>query len=156
MNYKFVPMNKEYSNEIAYNWNYSGNYSFYDMTADEEDLVDFVNENNWDGHYFAVLNEECELIGFYSFNCESEVMWLGFGLKPSLTGIGLGREFVISGVDFAVKKLNYKNNYVMLGVASFNERAIILYENIGFQAVEEYVQKTNGGEFKFIKMKKFL
>lgn len=154
--YKFVPMNKEYSHEISYNWKYSGIYSFYDMTADEEDLNDFLNEENWAGRYFAVLNDENELIGFYSFYFKDEVIWLGFGLKPELAGIGLGHEFVISGMNFAVEKTNYRNNYVMLAVATFNKRAIRLYENIGFQVIEEYMQKTNGGEFEFVKLKKYL
>ncbi|MGH4120396.1 hypothetical protein [Clostridium sp.] len=47
MNYKFVPMNKEYANEIAYDWKYNRIYSFYDMTADENDLMEFLNENSW-------------------------------------------------------------------------------------------------------------
>ena len=149
-------MNKEYSNEISYVWKYNGIYSFYDMTADEEDLKDFLNKDKWDGHYFAVLNEANELTGYYSFNFQDEILWLGFGLKPELSGIGLGYEFVTSGMDFAIKKMNYKKSHVMLAVASFNKRAIKLYENIGFQPVEEYMQKTNGGEFEFVKMKKYL
>lgn len=153
VDYKFVTMNKEYSHEISYNWKYSGIYAFYDMTADEEDLKDFLNEENWNNHYFAVLNEENELIGFYSFYFENEILWLGFGLKPELTGKSLGYEFVNSGVNYAVQNLNYRKNYVMLAVASFNKRAIRLYEKIGFQAIEKYMQKTNGGEFEFIKMK---
>ncbi|MGH4122842.1 MAG: GNAT family N-acetyltransferase [Clostridium sp.] len=156
MHYNFVPMNKEYSHEISYNWKYRGIYSFYDMTADEEDLNDFLNEKTWDDHYFAVLNEENELIGFYSFYFEDEIIWLGFGLKPELAGLGFGYEFVISGMNFAVQKTNYRNNYVMLSVATFNKRAIRLYKNIGFQPIEEYMQKTNGGEFEFVKMKKYL
>ncbi len=41
-------------------------------------------------------------------------------------------------------------------VALFNKRAIKVYEKIGFQSVERYMQKTNGGEFEFIKMKKYI
>ena len=156
MRYNFVSMNKEYSHEISHNWKYSGIYSFYDMTADEEDLKDFLNEGNWDGHYFAVLNEESELIGFYSFHFEDEILWLGLGLKPELSGVGLGYEFVISGMNFVIENLNYRKNYVMLAVAYFNKRAIRLYEKIGFQSIEKYVQRTNGGEFEFVKMKKYL
>lgn len=40
--YKFVPMKNDYSHEISYNWRYSGIYSFYDMTADEEDLLVYI------------------------------------------------------------------------------------------------------------------
>lgn len=156
MNYNFVSMNKEFANEIAYSWKYSGIYSFYDMTEDEEDLRDFLNGESWDGRYFAVLNDKNELVGFYSFYFEDEIMWLGFGLKPELTGRKLGTEFVIAGINFAVEKFNYKKDYIMLAVALFNNRAIRAYEKMGFQHVEKYMQKTNGGEFEFIKMKKYL
>ncbi|ERI92756.1 hypothetical protein HMPREF1982_02163 [Clostridiales bacterium oral taxon 876 str. F0540] len=37
-----------------------------------------------------------------------------------------------------------------------NKQAIKVYEKIGFQFVEKYMQKTNGGEFGFIKMKKII
>lgn len=159
MNYKFVPMNKEYCNEIAYEWKYDGIYSFYDMTADEEDLEEFLNEENWQGEdfaYFAVLNNKSELIGYYSYYFEEHIMWIGFGLKPELTGKGLGAEFVISGIDFLVKRCNYEKSYIMLAVAEFNKRAIRTYEKIGFEALEKYMQKTNGGEYEFIKMKKIV
>ena len=154
MDYKFVPMSKLCANEIAYNWKYSGVYSFYDMTADEDDLIDFLEEKNWDRHYFAVLNNKGELIGYYSFYFEDEAMWVGFGLKPELTGIRLGATFVMAGINFVVEKFNYKMNYIMLSVALFNKRAIRTYEKIGFQLVNTYVQHTNGGEYEFIEMKK--
>lgn len=156
VHYNFVSMNKEYAKEIAYKWKYSGVYSFYDMTADEEDLREFLNEDSWEDHYFAVQNDKGELVGFYSFYFEDEIMWLGFGLKPELTGRKLGSEFVNAGINFAVEKLNYKKNYIMLAVAVFNKRAIKAYEKIGFQGLEKYMQKTNGGEFEFIKMKKYI
>ena len=147
-------MNKEYANEIAYNWKYNGIYSFYDMTADEDDLREFLNENSWTDHYFAVLDDKSELVGFYSFFFECGIMSIGFGLKPELTGRRSGSKFVIVGINFGVEKFNYKQNCIMLAVASFNKRAIKTYEKIGFQSVEKYMQKTNGGEFEFIKMKK--
>jgi ribosomal-protein-alanine N-acetyltransferase len=154
MEYNFVLMNKEYAHDIAYNWKYNDIYSFYDITADEDDLEEFLNEESWNDHYFVALNEKSELVGFYSFSFENEVMWIGFGLKPELTGRKLGADFVIAGINFGVKKFNYKKSYIMLAVASFNKRAIRMYENIGFQTVENYMQKTNGTEFEFIKMRK--
>lgn len=154
MEYNFVSMNKEYAHDIAYNWKYKDIYSFYDITADEDDLEEFLNEESWKDHYFVALNEKSELVGFYSFSFENEIMWIGFGLKPELTGRKLGADFVIAGINFGVKKFNYEKNYIMLAVASFNKRAIRMYENIGFQTVENYMQKTNGAEFEFIKMKK--
>lgn len=156
MYYNFVPMNKEYANEIAYDWKYSGVCSFYDMTADEEDLKEFIDEESWKDIYSAVLNDKGELIGYYSFFFENEIMWIGFGLKPELTGKGLGAEFVAAGINFGLGKFNYKGEYIMLVVAYFNKRAIKAYEKIGFEFIEKYMQETNGGEFEFIKMKKYI
>lgn len=156
MKYTFISMNKEYAYEIAYSWKYNNPYSFYDMTADEDDLKEFLNEDSWTGQYFAVLNDKNELVGFYSFVFENEIMWIGLGLKPELTGRKIGTEFVTAGINFGVKKFNYNHNCIMLAVAYFNKRAIKVYEKIGFKFVERYMQKTNGGEFEFIKMMKVI
>lgn len=156
MQYRFAPMNEKYAREIAYDWKYSGIYSFYDMTSDEEDLGSFLNKDNWLNEYYAVFNEKDELVGFYSFTLEDGIMWIGFGLKPELTGKGLGKEFVAAGIDFGVKNFNYNEKYIMLAVALFNKRGIKLYENIGFKQVEQYMHRANGGEYEFIKMKKYL
>ena len=156
MKYIFVPMTQEFAKEIAYNWKYDGVYSFYDMTADEEDLKEFLNEENWGKRIFAVGNRSNELIGFYSYYFEEEVMWIGFGMRPDLTGKGYGYDFVKEGIMFGIKKFNNKNDYIMLAVADFNKRAIKLYEKLGFETIESYLQKTNGGQYNFIKMKKML
>lgn len=156
MDYKFVPMNKEYANEIAYHWKYQGIYSFYDMTADEEDLVEFLDETNWSDRYFVALSNNSELVGFYAFFFECGIMNIGLGLKPELTGRKIGPEFVMAGIQFGVDRFRYKQDCIMLAVASFNKRAISAYEKLGFQCVEEYIQNTNGGKFEFVKMKKVL
>lgn len=156
MQYRFALMNEKYAREIAYDWKYNGIYSFYDMTSDEEDLEDFLNKDNWLNEYYAVHNEKDELVGFYSFTLKDGIMWIGFGLKPELTGKGLGKDFVTEGINFGVENFNYNKKYIMLAVALFNKRGIKLYENIGFRQVEQYIQKTNGGEYEFIKMKKYL
>lgn len=153
MEYCFVPMNKNYANEIAFEWKYGGIYSFYDMTDDEEDLVEFLNPDKWE-HKFAVLDETKDLIGFYSYYFLNGVMWIGFGLRPDLTGKGHGTDFVLSGIEFGINRFKYDKCFIMLAVAKFNERAIKVYEKIGFKQVEEYFQETNGGKYKFLKMKK--
>ena len=156
MPYIFLAMNTEYAHEIAYQWKYDGAYAFYDMTADPDDLREFLDENDWAERYFAVLNEQNALVGYYLYTFEDGIMWIGFGLKPSLTGKGLGAEFVSAGIDFGVKRFGYTQDRIMLAVASFNHRAITLYERIGFKLVGTYMQKTNGGEYEFVKMQKTL
>jgi len=56
MSYRFISMNDEYANEIIANWHYDGIYSFYDMTADEEDLKIFKDRGYWENTIFAVLD----------------------------------------------------------------------------------------------------
>lgn len=153
MKYNFVQMNEKYAYEIAYQWKYDNIYSFYDMTADKEDLEDFLDSKEWN-HKFAVLNEFKELCGFYSYYFKNGIMWIGFGLKPVLTGKGYGSNFVMSGIKFGIEHFNYSKNYVMLAVAMFNQRGIKAYQKIGFEILEEYIQETNGGKHKFVKMSK--
>lgn len=155
MIYNFTPMNKEYANEIALKWKYKGIYSFYDMTEDKEDLEEFLDLKQWENK-FAVLDADKKLVGFYSFSFENGVMWIGFGLRPELTGKGLGVSYVLSGIKFGIERYNYKENYIMLAVAKFNERAIKAYDKVGFSITEEYIQETNGGKYPFVKMRKNL
>jgi ribosomal-protein-alanine N-acetyltransferase len=152
MKYNFKQMNKEYAEEIAYQWKYKGVYSFYDITADEDDLEEFLDPNEWENS-FVVLNENEQLIGFYSYYFKGKIMWIGFGLKPELTGKGYGADFVDAGIEFGIKKYNYDRDYLMLAVAKFNQRAVKVYQKLGFKILEKYLQETNGGEYEFYKMK---
>jgi len=152
MKYNYVPMNEKYADEIAYQWKYEDIYSFYDMTANEEDLIDFLDLKQWN-YIFAVLNQSKELIGFYSFSFDYDVMWIGFGLNPEYTGKGHGSDFVMSGIKFGIKHYGYDGHYIMLSVAKFNERAIKTYKKIGFEIVEEYMHETNGDKHQFVKMR---
>ena len=40
----------------------------------------------------------------------------------------------------------------MLSVAAFNERAIRVYEGVGFEITRRYAQPTNGGIYDFVSM----
>lgn len=58
-------------------------------------------------------------------------MWIGFGLKPDLTGKGIGKEFVSTCVNFAIKFHNYKGDYVRLGVAdSIREQSKLMKKRL--------------------------
>jgi len=59
------------------------------MTDDKDDLKEILDPNKWENTY-AALNDNDELIAF--------------GLKPELTGKGLGEKFVIKGINYGIKK----------------------------------------------------
>ncbi|EJQ90235.1 MULTISPECIES: GNAT family N-acetyltransferase [Bacillus cereus group] len=150
MDYTFTVMNQKEAEEIAYNWHYEGKYSFYDIEADQEDLAEFLSTEMRGEDTFAV-KENDTLIGFLSFSkMNNQTVDIGLGMRPDITGNGLGLKFVKAGLDFSEEK--YGCNYITLSVATFNERAIKVYKRAGFEAVGTFIQETNGSCFEFLKM----
>ncbi|PGZ10957.1 GNAT family N-acetyltransferase [Bacillus cereus] len=150
MNYTYTVMTQEEAEEIAYNWHYEGEYSFYDIEADQEDLAEFLDDESRGDDTFAV-KENGTLTGFFSFcKINNRTIDIGLGMRPNITGNGLGLQFVKAGLDFS--KENYNCDYITLSVAAFNKRAIKVYKKVGFEAVGTFIQKTNGSCFEFLKM----
>jgi len=148
-------MNEKYADDIVSNWHYDDVYSFYDMAADEDDLRIFMDTNNWQNTVKAVLNENDKLVGWASFYTENDEFWLSLGLRPDLTGQGLGEEFVSECVRHAIT--GYKINHtIKLAVALFNQRAIKVYQRAGFIEANKTVRDTHMGEVDFIEMEKHI
>jgi ribosomal-protein-alanine N-acetyltransferase len=153
MKYVFVAMNEEYAREVA-NWHYDGTYSFYDMAADEDDLKILMNANNWRDMIKAVLDENDELIGWAAFYTENGEFWLSLGLRPDLTGRGLGEEFVSDCVRQAKSQRKSSEDAIKLHVAVFNQRAIKVYQRVGFMETKKSVRDTPIGQLDFPEMEK--
>lgn len=156
MKFEYVPMNREYAEEIAYGWKYDGQFSFYNMTEDEEDLQEFLNPEKWTNCIYGVLDEQKQLTGFFEYHIHNSELEIGLGLKPQLTGMGIGEDFVLSGISFGISSFNHKIRSITLSVASFNKRAIKVYQRLGFEIVESELIYTNGDRYEFIRMKKVL
>lgn len=150
MDYNFSEMSQEQAENIASNWHYEGKYSFYDAEADEDDLAELLNPQERGDKYYMVKKDNQE-IGFYCFENENGSVGIGLGMKPELTGKGLGLDFFKAGLSYAISKYNPKE--ITLSVATFNERAIKVYERAGFESVKTFMQDTNGSSFEFLKMK---
>jgi ribosomal-protein-alanine N-acetyltransferase len=149
MKFAFKPMDEDGAHAIA-GWHYEGMYAFYDMEQDLEDLEELLDQRNWDDHYYTVTDDRGDLIGFFSFEQEGEVLVVGLGLKPDLTGRGWGQAIFEAGHDFARNK--YRPVTFVLGVATFNQRAIHVYRKAGFEDVEVFMNSTNGGQYEFLRM----
>ena len=156
MKYIFAPMNQEYANGIVSNWHYDDVYSFYDMAADEDDLRIFLDTKNWQSIIRAVLNENEELVGWASFYTENAEFWLSLGLRPDLTGQGLGVEFVLECIRYAISHYKPVNDTIKLAVALFNERAIKVYQRAGFVETNRTIRDTHIGQVDFIEMEKHI
>ena len=68
---------------------------------------------------------------------------IGLGMRPDLTGKGAGQSFVKKGIEFAMQ--NFRPETLRLSVATFNKRAISVYEKEGF--IHEATFLNNGTEF---------
>jgi [ribosomal protein S18]-alanine N-acetyltransferase len=151
MLFHFKPMTVDAANAIA-QWHYPGIYKFYDLDEDPEDHEEFLDPDTWENALFAVVNEGQELVGFFLFEQEDDSLELGLGLHPAYTGKGNGEAFILAGLKYANQQ--FQPSIYHLSVATFNQRAIRLYERLGFVKGNAFIQQTNGGDHEFIRMTK--
>lgn len=151
MGFVLVPMSESAANRIA-DWQYDPPYDFYDLKADPDDYEEFMHPPDCWQNTYAVETNDGTLVGFFSFSPEDRTLEVGLGMHPEYTDQGLGREFVETGLRYA--QTTYDPDTFELAVASFNKRAISVYEAAGFERVEVYIQETNGGEYEFLRMQR--
>ena len=142
-------MDQVEATEIAA-WRYEDPYSFYDWTADGDDLALLLSEEVRLGRFFSALDEDGVLVGFFTLRMEGDDLVIGLGLRPDLTGRGLGRGFVEAGIEFGRRRFDPER--IRLSVAAFNERAIRVYEQAGFTHARTFDHETNGGVHSFVEM----
>jgi [ribosomal protein S18]-alanine N-acetyltransferase len=135
--------------EIA-TWRYPEPYSFYDADADPDDLILLLDADTRRGRYFAAFGEAATLIGFFEFKTHGDEVVVGLGLRPDLTGRGLGLAFLEQGLAFARER--FEPTGFRLSVAAFNERAIRVYERAGFERVRDFEHETAGAVHPFVEM----
>jgi ribosomal-protein-alanine N-acetyltransferase len=149
VNVEFRPTRQAEALAIAL-WRYEPPYSFYDATADPDDLALLLGEETRKGRHFSAFGENDELVGFFSLYRAGDDIVVGLGLRPDLTGRGLGLAFVKAGLAFARER--FGPGRFRLSVATFNERAIRVYERAGFEPLRTYDHETNGGVHPFLEM----
>jgi ribosomal-protein-alanine N-acetyltransferase len=150
--FRFRPMTQADAEAIAL-WHYPEPFSFYDWSADPNDLAELLDPGLRGDAYFAVEDEDADLVGFFAFKRKPrETLDVGLGLRPDRTGQGLGGALVLAGLEYARDR--FAPEQFTLSVASFNRRAIIVYERAGFVPVREFRHWTNGGEWEFVELRR--
>ncbi len=150
MNFFFRTMTDEDAREVA-GWHYESPYSFYDMDHDPDDQRELLDPRSRGDAYFTALDEKGGVVGFFSFRWTGAVIDVGLGLRPDLTGRGIGLSFVVAGLAFAEGRFG-RECPLRLAVATFNTRAIRVYEQAGFSIRSRFMQATNGGLHEFVEM----
>ncbi len=118
-------------------WTYPPPYDFYNMEVSDEAYAELL-----DGFYQAVVDQE-QLVGFFCTGRSAQVpaglplglyaddcLDLGLGRHPDVTGQDTGFAFC----SFVLETVKAESSLpIRLTVATFNERAIHLYEQLGFR-----------------------
>ena len=143
-------MNEEFAKDIL-NWKYEKPYDFYNNELTDEGMEELL-----DGSYHALVDDDKDLIGFFCIGKTAQVsigiqygvykddlIDIGLGMSPTRVGKGKGYEFC----SFILKLIEekYKSTSIRLTVATFNQRAIHLYEKLGFVIENEF--NTDFAEF---------
>ena len=147
----FRPLRLRDSHSLAM-WRYEGAYAFYDfgrviirVTALLQPLLGYLGAG-----YYAVEHAPGDVVGVFSFHKQGSTVTIGLGMRPDLTGRGGGLDFVRAGLAFGRQR--YKPAVFRLTVATFNRRAIRVYERAGFVAGGCFMQHTRGGLTEFLEM----
>jgi RimJ/RimL family protein N-acetyltransferase len=146
-------MTPAYADQVV-TWRYPKPYDVYDMVdADPGFLAEPTSG-------FHALVDAGELIGFRSFGDDGQVpggpyagatptggtvLDTGGGLRPDLTGRGLGRRAIATGLLFGVHA--YGPDAFRVTVAAFNERAHRVVESLGFVRGAGFRASTDSREF---------
>jgi len=145
-----APLTREHAEDIC-TWCYDAPYDVYDMVgATPEELLDP------EVGYHAVLAED-RLIGFRSFGPDGQVPgWeyddsaldTGGGLRPELTGQGLGRAVISAGLAFG--RARFAPVAFRVTVASFNARALHSVASLGFERVGSFKAIRDARDFNVL------
>jgi ribosomal-protein-alanine N-acetyltransferase len=147
---QIVPMTRAFAADIV-TWRYPAPYDCYDMTNASQAFL-----TSQEGGFYALV-EGAELIGFRSFgedgqvpggNYDSSALDTGGGLRPDLTGKGLGREAIGTGLAFGRRE--FAPPAFRVTVASFNERALRVVRSLGFVSRGSFEALSGGRSYELL------
>lgn len=131
-------------------WKYEPPYELYNNEMNDESVSELL-----DNGYMAIKDGTGALVGFYCSGEAAQVpaggkegayleqaVDVGIGMHPDLTGKGNGScffGFVLNDLEKSSPGCIFR-----LTVASFNKRAIKLYENKGFRKEKEFISRNIG------------
>jgi len=159
MRYQFAPLMEEQARAIGA-WRYDPPYDLYNIGG-EDDLRELLDQ---DTPYYAATDERGELVGFLCFKtaaqtlsgllagayADHDALDIGLGMRPDLTGRGHGLDFMNAGLAFA--RETFAPASFRLSVATFNLRAVKVYERAGFRPDRAFTHTAAGDAYEFMTM----
>jgi ribosomal-protein-alanine N-acetyltransferase len=147
---RIVPMTLAYATEVA-TWRYPPPYDMNDMTG--ADPVFLASRESG----FHALTTDGELIGFRSFGPDGRVPGFGYddsaldtagGLRPGLTGRGLGAAAIRTGLDFGQRE--FAPAAFRMTVGAYNIRAQRVVIGLGFTLTASFLSALDGTRFQIL------
>jgi RimJ/RimL family protein N-acetyltransferase len=147
----FLPITESAAHAILA-WRYDEPYALYDLT--DEALPILLESSN---RYFAAYEAEGSLVGFCCFGAEAQVpggdyaganlLDVGIGMRPDLTGRGLGPSFMTAVLRLAGRQ-GWQHGF-RVTIAAFNGRSRRMHERLGFRETARFRRegRPNGMEF---------
>ncbi|HST88944.1 MAG TPA: GNAT family N-acetyltransferase [Ktedonobacterales bacterium] len=167
MRFTAMPMTTDDARAVQ-TWRYKGEYTTYNFADTAEGMAELLDTRS---PYFAVRNERGELVGFFAYGTAGEVggemgetepalyadpadrtLSVGLGLRPDLTGKGLGLAFVEAALAFARER--FAPHGFRMFVLDWNTRAIRVYERAGFARVRALTVTNRHGTLSFVEMRR--
>lgn len=147
MQFNLYPMPIEDARQIV-QWQYESPYDVYTIISDdmEEEVQYYTDPAN--GYYSLV--QGAELIGFACYGNEGQVpggdysadiLDVGIGIRPDLTGQGMGNYYAEAVFKFA--RIELKATALRTTIAEFNKRSQRVVEKAGFQRMEVFAKKDS-------------
>jgi RimJ/RimL family protein N-acetyltransferase len=145
------PFTEAHEREVE-SWHYEPPYDFYDLASDPSDTAEMRDPVRRE-RYRAVVGGDGRLEAFWCFKQDADTVEVGLGLRPDLTGRGLGESILQSQLSYACEQ--WQPDRFRLFVAAWNERAIRLYERLGFTEVGRETRHFKlVGDHEFVQMER--
>jgi RimJ/RimL family protein N-acetyltransferase len=133
-------------------WRYEEPYTVYNLTA-----LAIPGLLDPEFHYHSVRDDSGRLVGFCCFGadarvsggdyarCEPDVLDVGLGMHPDMTGRGQGRVFTEAILAFATEA--FKPSMFRVTIAEFNQRSQRVFLGLGFMKTGSYERAGDGMRF---------
>lgn len=134
-------------------WRYAPPYDMYNIVADPGDEEAVAEAAAYflrpDVHCHTIVDERGELLAFFTFGADArvpggdysvEALDIGLGVRPDLTGRGLGSHFVQAVLDFAQQ--TFAPPLLRVTIAEFNLRAQRVWALQNFAVTQHFVAHT--------------
>jgi|SRR5262245_15535347 len=139
-------------------WRYEPPYDFYNTRP--ADRAQTIRAFLDPAYAYQAVRLAGELVGFCCFGADARIpggvyegadlLDVGLGLRPDLTGRGLGPSFVRAVLAFGATA--YAPSGFRLTVAAFNRRAIRAYEKVGFRVGRVFARPRAGEAQEWLQM----